>query len=122
MRDGKLGPSPLSPRNQRGGGSHSLAGEGVGESQFQRREKKLSTLSTLCVSTCGIKKTLYKHSTVCLFVPWVPSFLHFLNNQFLLAIVYSQELGPFLFAHLKQIRVKSAGSTIHINQKRTDNS
>jgi hypothetical protein len=33
-----------SPRNQRGGGAHSLAGEGLGESQFLRLEKKLSTL------------------------------------------------------------------------------
>jgi hypothetical protein len=30
-----------------GGGARSPAGEGVGESQFQRLEKKLSTLSTL---------------------------------------------------------------------------
>ncbi len=37
-----------SPRNQTGGGAHSPAGEGVGESQFLRLEKKLSTLSTLC--------------------------------------------------------------------------
>jgi hypothetical protein len=29
------------------GGAHSPAGEGLGESQFQRREKKLSTLFTL---------------------------------------------------------------------------
>jgi hypothetical protein len=35
-----------SPRNQRGV-AHSPAIEGVGESQFQRPEKKLSTLSTL---------------------------------------------------------------------------
>jgi hypothetical protein len=36
-----------SPRNQRGGGAHSPAGEGLGESQFRRLEKKLSTLHTL---------------------------------------------------------------------------
>jgi hypothetical protein len=38
-----------SPRNQRGGGggAHSPAGEGLGESQFRRLEKKLSTLPTL---------------------------------------------------------------------------
>ncbi len=46
-------PTPLSrqqvcpsPRNQRGGGhtAHLPAGEGLGESQFRRLEKKLSTL------------------------------------------------------------------------------
>jgi hypothetical protein len=47
-------PSPLSrqrvspyPRNQREG-AHSPAGEGLGESQFRRLEKKLSTLPTRC--------------------------------------------------------------------------
>ncbi len=34
------------PQN-RGGGAHSPAGEGLGESQFRRLEKKLSTLPTL---------------------------------------------------------------------------
>jgi hypothetical protein len=38
-----------SPRKQRGGGAHSPAGEGLGESQFRRLEKKLSTLPTLCL-------------------------------------------------------------------------
>jgi hypothetical protein len=33
--------------SQRGGGAQSPAGEGLGESQFQRLDKKLSTLSTL---------------------------------------------------------------------------
>ncbi len=37
------------PRNQRGK-THSPAGEGVGESQFGRLDKKPSTLSTLCQS------------------------------------------------------------------------
>ncbi len=37
-----------SPRNQGVGGAHSRAGEGLRESQFQRLEKKLSTLPTLC--------------------------------------------------------------------------
>ncbi len=36
-----------SPRNQRGGGAHSSAGEGLGEYQNRRLEKKLSTLPTL---------------------------------------------------------------------------
>jgi hypothetical protein len=54
---GKWEPHPLSrkrvccappPGTKRGGVAHSPAGEGVGESQFQRLEKKLSTLSTLC--------------------------------------------------------------------------
>jgi hypothetical protein len=36
-----------SPQN-RGGGAHSPEGEGLGESQFRRLEKKLSTLPTLC--------------------------------------------------------------------------
>ncbi len=47
-------PSPASewaplPRNQRRGGAHSPAGEGVGESQFRRLEKRLSTLPALCL-------------------------------------------------------------------------
>jgi hypothetical protein len=37
-------PLPSEPK----GGAHSPAGEGVGESQFRRLEKKLSTLPTLC--------------------------------------------------------------------------
>ncbi len=45
---------PLPPEP---GGAHSPAGEGLGESQFRRLEKKLSTLPTLCYaplssSTC----------------------------------------------------------------------
>ena len=47
-------PTPLSPASMPflpelggGGGAHSPAGEGLGESQFQRLEKKLSTLPTL---------------------------------------------------------------------------
>jgi hypothetical protein len=38
-------PSPPEPKGE--GGAHSPAGEGVGESQLQSLEKKLSTLSTL---------------------------------------------------------------------------
>ncbi len=46
-------PTPLSPASvtlppEPGGGAHSPAGEGLGESQFRRLEKKLSTLPTLC--------------------------------------------------------------------------
>ena len=47
-------PSPLSPASvplppePKGGGANSRAGEGLEESQFQRLEKKLSTLPTLC--------------------------------------------------------------------------
>jgi hypothetical protein len=36
---------PLFPE-PKGGGAHSSVGEGLGESQFQRLEKKLSTLPT----------------------------------------------------------------------------
>jgi hypothetical protein len=40
-----------SPQNRGGGGeAHSPACEGLGESQFQRLEKKLSTRATLCPS------------------------------------------------------------------------
>ncbi len=42
--------TPPSPPEPKGGGGHSPAGEGLGESQFRRLEKKLSTLSTLL---CG---------------------------------------------------------------------
>ncbi len=42
-------PNPRTPEpNPRtGGGGHSPAGEGLGETQFRRLEKKLSTLPTL---------------------------------------------------------------------------
>ncbi len=44
-------PTPLSPASvplpPEAGGGHSPAGEGLGESQFRRLEKKLSTLPTL---------------------------------------------------------------------------
>jgi hypothetical protein len=47
-------PSPPSesvlPPGAKRGGTHSPAGEGVGECQFGRLEKKPSTLSTLCVT------------------------------------------------------------------------
>ncbi len=36
--------------HQRVRGAHSPAGEGLGESQFRRLEKKLSTLPTLCLT------------------------------------------------------------------------
>ncbi len=39
-------PHPLEPEG--GGGAHSPAGEGLGESQFRRLEKKPSTLHILC--------------------------------------------------------------------------
>ncbi len=38
------------PPQTKGGGTHSPAGEGVGESQFRRLEKKHSTLPTLCLT------------------------------------------------------------------------
>ncbi len=38
----------LLPPPKGGGGAHSPAAVGVGESQFRRLEKKLSTLPTLC--------------------------------------------------------------------------
>ncbi len=38
------------PNQRRGGGEHSPAGKEVGESQIRKLEKKLSTLSTLCLS------------------------------------------------------------------------
>ncbi len=36
------------PPGTKGGGAHSPAAKGVGESQYRRLEKKLSTLPTLC--------------------------------------------------------------------------
>ncbi len=38
------------PHYTKGGGTHTPAGEGLGESQFRRLEKRLSTLPTLCSS------------------------------------------------------------------------
>jgi hypothetical protein len=42
----RVTPPPPPPKG--GGGAHSPAAKGVGESQFRRLEKKLSTLLTLC--------------------------------------------------------------------------
>ncbi len=39
--------SECAPPPRKGGGAHSPAGEGLGESQFRRLERKLSTLPTL---------------------------------------------------------------------------
>ncbi len=51
-------PPPLpQPKEGGGGGTHSPAGEGVGESQFGRLEKKPSTLSVLR-STPNLRKTM----------------------------------------------------------------
>jgi hypothetical protein len=50
---GTLPPTPslasecAPPPGTKGGGAHTRAGEGLGESQFQRLEEKLSTLPTL---------------------------------------------------------------------------
>ncbi len=49
-------PTPLAasecalPPGPKGGGAHSSAAQGVGESQFLLLEKKLSTLPTLCIA------------------------------------------------------------------------
>jgi hypothetical protein len=43
-----LSPASVPPPEPKVGGTDSPAGEGVGESQFRRLEKKPSTLSTLC--------------------------------------------------------------------------
>jgi hypothetical protein len=51
-------------RGAGGGGTHLLAGEGVGASQFERLEKKPSTLSTLCFK-CTISRILL---TVCAYL------------------------------------------------------
>jgi hypothetical protein len=40
--------SECAPPPRKGGGANSPAGEGLGESQFRRFDKKLSTLPTLC--------------------------------------------------------------------------
>ncbi len=42
-------PLHLNERLWGGGGAHTPAGEGLGEAQYRRREKKLSTMPTLCV-------------------------------------------------------------------------
>ncbi len=50
VRSSELGPpSPADECVPKEGGTHSSGGEGVGGSQFGRREKKPSTLSTLWV-------------------------------------------------------------------------
>ncbi len=63
------------PRNQRGGGAgdtHSPAGEGVGEPQFRRLEKKPSTLSTLWIQLQMYDST-YLHPVG---LRWVGILLH----------------------------------------------
>ncbi len=65
-----------SPQNRGGGDAHSPAGEGLGESQFWRLEKKLCTLPTLClwlylICQCTYENYLYSdddknlHSSSC---------------------------------------------------------
>jgi hypothetical protein len=67
-------PHPLSrervcpyPRSERGsggpGGTHSPTGEGVRECQFQRMEKKLSTLPTLWPFCYFLQYSLYRSVT-----------------------------------------------------------
>jgi hypothetical protein len=49
--------SECAPLPRSGGrGAHSPAGEGLGEFQFRRLEKKLSTLPTLCVASLKVHK------------------------------------------------------------------
>jgi hypothetical protein len=60
-----LSQASASPRNQRGGG-HSPGDEGIGESQFGRLERKLSTLSSLCMHSSkypALKDRLAKVNT-----------------------------------------------------------
>ena len=52
----------LPPGPKGGGGAHSPAAKGVGESQIQRLEKKLSTLPTLCT----LVKEYFRHEGI----PW----------------------------------------------------
>jgi hypothetical protein len=58
-------PPPLSPASvplppePTGGGAHSPAGEGLGESHFQRLEKKLRTLPTLCLKAFFVTWTSF---------------------------------------------------------------
>ncbi len=74
-------PPPLSPASvplppePGGGGAHSPAGEGLGESQFRRLEKKLSTLPTL-------------------WVQYTTQWLHVLERPALSLL--SSYLGPFI--------------------------
>jgi hypothetical protein len=56
-----------SPRYQMGGGAHSPVGQGLGESQFRRLEKKLSTLPT---PWCNF--TSYYNTSTCLQHPPPP--------------------------------------------------
>jgi hypothetical protein len=51
-----------SPRTRGGGGAHSPAGERLGESQFRRLEKKLSTLPTLCWCSNPARQVKVFHS------------------------------------------------------------
>ncbi len=49
------------PPGPKGGGANSPVAKGVGESQFRRLEKKLSTLPTLCMQrSCVDLKSPFK--------------------------------------------------------------
>ncbi len=48
----------VSPPGTTGGGAHSPAGEGLGESQFRRLQKKFSTMPTLGCETCFFHRSI----------------------------------------------------------------
>ncbi len=99
-------PSPGS----KGGEAHSRAGEGLGESRFQRLEKKLSTLPTLWVGPTVMYwdwTTEYTQSGNGHFLAYIPSWcknqegmgrktLIFLYNS----KTYSAEMALFIFKTL----------------------
>jgi hypothetical protein len=80
-----VSPNPLSPASvtlppePKGAGTHSPAGEGLGESQFRRLEKKLRTLSTLrswgrvFVGVGTTSTTEYTQSSKSCFLAYIPS-------------------------------------------------
>jgi hypothetical protein len=52
---------PIPPGTKGGGGAHSPAGEGVGESQFQRLETKLSTLSSRVIEESKVDLSIKRY-------------------------------------------------------------
>jgi hypothetical protein len=95
-------PTPLAasecalPRGPKGGGAHSPAAKGVGESQFRRLEKKLSTLPTLWFVLLFF---------FCLWLLWLDSL-----NARPIPYAYFLTQQQFLYCHVVVIESNTDGS------------
>ncbi len=100
-------PTPLSPASvpspspqTRGGGTHSPAGEGLGESQFRRLEKKLSTLPTLWILPTQRERNDYERGKAvvafCLYLLLGETWEYWMiyRGPGFLAVVWFDDLAP----------------------------